>query len=669
MKTIKHESINIAVLGCPNSGKSTLINLIAKSRLRVGNWPGVTVEKHEALLHEGDYALYFVDLPGTYGLYSSSAEEVVAQQYFEHERPNIIINVVDATQLERQLVLTFQLIEYGIPMMLVLTMADEEERLGKEIDIDTLGKLLGVSVIAINATRNESRESLIKKIMLVHQENVTPRPIIFSDDIESVIQIVSAGMTEAKNDLKLSRKKCIQLLEEDVSRLSREDQAVLEEARETKRWKHIVSNHSASIAIRLQEERWSQARGLARLVTKSRRASSRDWTQIIDQVALHPVAGMLVFLLSLWLLFKWTFFFSMPVVNFVGHLINGPISHILTELLASYGTSAWLNALIIDGMLGGVGVVFSFVPLILLLMIGITLFESSGYMARAAFVMDRWMHTVGLHGKSFIPLVMGFGCNVPAIYATRVLETRREKIITAMIIPLMSCSARMPVYALFLGVFFPVKGATIMWGLYLLGIFLAMLMSRFLSWTVFKEDAPLFIMDLPPYRWPTLRHLFVHAWEKVKHFINKAFSYILVASIISWSLFHLPSGADPAHSYLGQVSQTIAPIFSPLGFGTWEATAALITGVAAKEVILSTLTQVTQHEADTLALAIRVLFSPASALSFMVFVLLYVPCLVTAVAYKQELGSWKWFWWVVLYSATIAWVLAWIVYRGALWLI
>jgi ferrous iron transport protein B len=664
---MKHKEIHVAVVGCPNSGKSTLINMLAGSKLRVGNWPGVTVEKHEALLHLGDQKIRLVDLPGAYSLQNASAEEGITQQYLLENKPDVILNVVDSTQLERHLGLTLQLVEFGVPVILILNMMDEAESLGLCIDQKALSDVLGVKVVSVIATQTENKEKVLGEI--IDEPKSIPRGAMYSEEVERLISTIEQRITASRKDVfgAAARWIAIKYLENDPSIVSSWSESLSKISQEPL-WHHIEAIDGEPLPVRIQEERWARSKGLAREIVTKKIKAHIDWTEQIDRIALHPVAGLIAFIGLMWVLFKWTFFFSIPIVKVVEGLINGPFSGFVTQALNQAGASPWAVSLVVEGVIGGVGIVLSFVPLIFLLMVGITFLESSGYMARAAFVMDKWMHRVGLHGKSFIPLVMGFGCNVPAIYATRILESRRDRLLTALIIPLMSCSARIPVYALFVGVFFPRQGATVMWGLYLLGVVLALMMSRLLSLMIFSKDTTLFIMELPPYRMPTWRQLSSHAWDKVKHFVDKAMTYILVASVIIWMLFHFPLGSSSETSYMGQVSQAIAPIFEPLGFGTWQATSALITGVAAKEVIVSTFSQVTEAFPGGTLMAIQHLFTPASALSFLVFVLLYMPCMVTAVAYKQEFQSWRWFFFAMTYEFVLAWIAAFLVYNGALWL-
>jgi len=436
-------------------------------------------------------------------------------------------------------------------------------------------------------------------------------------------------------------------------------------------------------------------------------------TEKIDRVVLHRFFGIPIFLAAMWLMFKLTFDIGNPFVDWVDGVFSGPLTHWTKALFTLIATPEWLGALATEGVIGGVGMVLTFVPIIFAMMFFITFLEGSGYMARAAFVMDRAMHAMGLHGKSFIPMLLGFGCNVPAIYATRTLENPKDKILTALLIPLMSCGAKLPVYALFTGLFFSANAGTVIWSLYVLGIVLAMVMGIIFKKTIFRGENPLFIMELPPYRLPSMKSLMIHTWEKGKHFLIKAGTYILAISVLMWFLLNLPWGVEnKKDSVLGHFGQALAPIFQPLGFNQWQAASSLVTGLVAKEIVVSTMGQIYGKEEEkkeeppsfgedikeiglsfgkavmdagrnvvstfgvaTLAVeedektkswrdALPEQFTPLSALAFMAFTLLYMPCVVTAVAFRHEFGTWKWFGLATGYGLLLAWLVAMIIYQG-----
>jgi len=444
-------------------------------------------------------------------------------------------------------------------------------------------------------------------------------------------------------------------------------------------------------------------------VLKKQEKRNLELTERIDRVVLNRFFGIPIFLAAMWLLFKLTFDLSSPFGDWIDAMTNGPFKHWAAALLGLIGAPDWTVSLVNDGVIAGVGFVLVFVPVIFTMMFFITFLEGSGYMARAAFVMDRAMHAIGLHGKSFIPMLLGFGCNVPGIYATRTLENPRDKILTALLIPLMSCGARLPVYVLFAGVFFPDNSGTVIWSLYILGIVLAVFMGLIFKKTLFKGEAPMFIMELPPYRVPSFRSLCLHTWEKGKHFLIKAGTYIFAVSILVWFLLNLPWGVEHKRdSYLGRAGAVIAPVLKPAGFGTWEASSSLITGVIAKEIVVGTMGEIyaPKHEekkenpplaedlkeiavsfgaaakkaVTTLLLipgheepeedqtplkqAISSHYTPLSSYAFMAFVLLYMPCVIVGVAMRQEFNTWKWAGVAFLYQTALAWIVAVIIYQG-----
>lgn len=722
----------VAVAGNPNSGKSTLINAIAGTSLQVGNWPGVTVEKKTAIIKIDDLIINLVDLPGTYSLSPYTQEEVIARDFLVKEKPDFIIDVVDATNLERNLYLTVQLLELGIPVLMALNIFDEAKKKGYEYEIEKLEGLLGIKVIPTVATKKEGIKEILNYIKEFADGKYVhiPKKLNYGEEIENSLKIIKEAL-KIDNPVLLnkypSRWLMLKLLEEDQIVLREEgikgDESFLKKARE-----HFVSSHNEDIESILADIRYRIAKEVTKDVLKGKEIKRIDITEKIDRVLLNRYFGIPIFLAAMWVVFKIAFDFSSPFSDWLDSTISGPVIKWTSFTLQQLGSSAWLISLVTEGVIAGVGAVLVFVPVIAMMMFMITLLEGSGYMARAAFVMDRLMNSIGLHGKSFIPMLLGFGCNVPSIYATRVLETERDRKLTAMLVPLMSCGARLPVYVIFIGAFFANYAPTVLWSLYVLGILMAMLLGFFLKKTLFKGFAPVFIMELPPYRVPVFRDLMVHTWQKLKHFIVKAGTYIFAVSVIMWFLLNTPYGVEKENSVLGRIGNTISPVFKPLGFGTWEASSSLIAGLIAKEVVVSTMAQIyvgeedkkeeiakneretkaeeekkeeakgffedlkevglsfilsikealenllsgfgikslsTQEDEEQALLKSRLqgIFTPLTAYTFLVFVLLYWPCVVVGIAMKQEFGSWKLYVQALMIHTLMAWLVAFVIYQ------
>ncbi len=712
-------TIIVAVAGNPNAGKSTLINAIAGSRLQVGNWPGVTVEKKEARFEFEGSRIRLIDLPGAYSLSPYSQEEIIARDYLVREKPDLVINVVDATNLERNLYLTVQLLELGLPVVMALNIYDEAEAKGYRIDIKGIERMLGIPVVPTAATKGRGTTELLEAVVRTASAPARlPKTPKYDADIAQAIDGVVAVIRERHPELASTY-----ALRWLASKLMEGDQEVAREVKidldglENESLRHLRRAHGEDLEALMAEARYALASGLTREVLRKPELRKTEITEKIDRIVLHRLFGIPIFLAAMWLVFKLTFDLSSPFGDWLDGMIAGPFRRWIEAGLGLVGAPDWTVALALDGVIAGVGFVLVFVPVIFAMMFFITFLEGSGYMARAAFVMDRVMHAIGLHGKSFIPMLLGFGCNVPGIYATRTLENPRDKALTALLLPLMSCGARLPVYVLFAGIFFADSAGTVIWSLYVLGILLAVLMGVIFKKTLFRGDAPLFIMELPPYRLPTLRSLLIHTWEKGKHFLIKAGTYILAVSVFVWFLLNLPWGVENKRdSYLGRTGAAIAPIFAPIGFGTWEASASLITGIIAKEIVVGTMGEIyapsAAQEAPTagprptlgedlreiavsfggavkaaganvvstfgvsslaaqdesgaspLKTAVGGAFTPLTAYAFMVFVLLYMPCVVVAIAMRQEFGSWKWFGVAFAYQSALAWSVAFIIYQG-----
>jgi ferrous iron transport protein B len=717
LQSVAKRTVTIAVAGNPNAGKSTLINAIAGSRLHVGNWPGVTVERKEAAFDFQGRQVRLVDLPGTYSLSPYTQEEIIARDYLVTEKPDLILNVVDATNLERNLYLTIQLMELGIPVVMALNIYDEAEAKGYRIDVAAMERLLGVAVVPTAATSKRGLDELLQRALAVAEAPAgkEPQRLKYDGDVEAAAAAIEESLLlehpalAKRYPLRWLTYKLMEGDERVAAEANLPDRSLLEAP-----LRHLTTVHGEDMESFMADARYGLASGLTREVLRKPEIRKAELTERIDRIVLNRFLGIPIFLAAMWLVFKLTFDLSAPFGDWIDAMTNGPFKRWAAAILGGIGAPEWTVSLVNDGIIAGVGFVLVFVPVIFAMMFFITFLEGSGYMARAAFVMDRAMHAIGLHGKSFIPMLLGFGCNVPGIYATRTLENPRDKALTALLLPLMSCGARLPVYVVFTGVFFASSAGTVIWSLYVLGILLAIVMGVIFKRTLFRGEAPMFIMELPPYRMPSLHSLCLHTWEKGKHFLIKAGTYILAVSVFVWFLLNMPWGVEQKKdSWLGQAGQIAAPALAPLGFGTWEAASSLITGVIAKEIVVGTMGEIYAPEAaaeeepqptlgedlkeiavsfgvavkdsavnvastvvptafaieeeegtSPLKEAIRGSFTPLSAFAFMAFVLLYMPCAVVAIAMRQEFGSWKWFGVAFAYQTALAWGVALIIYQG-----
>ncbi len=721
LRPVEKRVITVAVAGNPNSGKSTLINAIAGTRLQVGNWAGVTVEKKEASFDYQGRRIRLVDLPGTYSLSPYTQEEIIARDYLVRERPDLIINVVDATNLERNLYLTVQLLELGIPMVMALNIYDEAEAKGYRIDVKGIERMLGITVVPTSATKKKGLDELLAKVAATGDDPAghAPELLNYGTDVETAVECVTEALRESRPELVEKypgRWLTLKLMEGDGE--VQKETGVELDAVADQALHHLKRAHGEDIEALMADARYGLASGLTREVLVKPELRKMEITERIDRVVLNRFLGIPIFLAAMWIMFKLTFDFSKPYSDWIGDMASGPFKRWAELLIGLVHGPDWTVSLVNDGIIAGVGNVLVFVPVIFAMMFFITFLEGSGYMARAAFVMDRAMHAIGLHGKSFIPMLLGFGCNVPAIYATRTLENPRDKALTALLIPLMSCGARLPVYVVFIGAFFPNHAGTVLWSLYVLGIALAIFMGMIFKRTLFRGEAPMFIMELPPYRMPSLRSLMIHTWEKGKHFLVKAGTYILAVSVLVWFLLNLPWGvANKKDSYLGKVGQATAQVLSPLGFGKWEAGSSLVAGLIAKEIVVGTMGEIyvkrgAEKKKETPAFSddlkeagtsfaratkqsfanvfanvgitsisateepdkaaeraplkevLKGEFTPLSAYAFIVFVLLYMPCVIAAVAMVQEFGTWKWYGIAFAYQMVLAWGMAALVFQG-----
>jgi len=677
--------IVIALAGNPNSGKTSLYNFITGSRQHVGNYPGVTVERKEGTVPVEDTSMTFVDLPGTYSLSPYSIEEHIARREILSPRISGIIVVVDTTRLVRNLYLVSQIIETGKPVVLALNMFDEFESSGNVLDIEQLSKILGVPCVPTVGNRGRGVLELMSTVLKAVRGEIpavgkVPR---YSHETEHALDDITK-LIEGKTRYNL-RWTAVNLLnygksfdgERDVSAF---DEAVFDRIDEIReRLEEIEGRDVQSI---ITAGRYGFAAGAVAECMKKKSSEPLSVSDRIDSVLAHKLFGLPIFLLILWVMFQTTFSLGEYPMRLIGWFFER-----LGEIVSQAVPQGFIGSLLVDGVIAGVGGVLVFIPIILILFFFISLMEDTGYMARAAFIMDRVMHSLGLHGKSFLPMLIGFGCTVPAIMATRILESRKERLITMFILPFMSCGARLPVYVLLTGAFFDRRYAgSIIFSLYIAGILLSFLVAKILSLIV-KAPAP-FVMELPPYRIPTPRSVLLHVWERAYMYLRKAGTVILTASIVVWFLVSFPRqpGNDGSsgragtaggtnnieHTYAGRFGKAIEPALRPLGFD-WRIGIALVTGFAAKEVIVSTFATIysveERNDSDMRSLqnAIRrdPAMNPVKAYALMLFILIYLPCIAVLATLRREAGGWKWVALMIMYTTSLAWLISFLFTRVA----
>lgn len=707
MKSLADERghiIRVALVGNPNCGKTSLFNIASGSHEHVGNYSGVTVDAKEGRFSYGGYSFILVDLPGTYSLSAYSPEELYVRKNLVEEMPDVVINVVDASNLERNLYLTTQIIDMNLRVVMALNMYDELKEKGDELDIRTLGHLLGMPVIPTISRNGKGIDQLFDTVIKIYETSdpQLARHIHINHGTELEKSIDRIKLLLQKNTgirYKYStRYLAIKYLETDreiekvVEALPNRDEIIAARFEEQKRIEELLQTNTESAIVDAKyafvqgalKETWHPFQGKRKRHTV---------TEKIDAVATNRWLAFPIFIFLLYLVFEGTFTLGEYPMGWIEWLVEK-----FSDFVGTYMPESILKDLVVDGIIGGVGSVLVFLPNILLLYMFISLLEDSGYMARAAFIMDKLMHKIGLHGKSFIPMIMGFGCNVPAIMATRTIESPKSRLITMLIIPMMSCAGRLPVYILLVGAFFPSYGSLVMLGIYGFGIVMAILSARIIGRFMKDDDLP-FVMELPPYRIPTAKSVFRHTWEKGKQYLHKMAGIILVCSIIIWFLGYFPNhnrydtvAQQQEHSFIGYIGKGIEPVLKPLGYD-WRMGVGILSGIGAKELVVSTLGVMYSAEdevpydavssADTgipadapeatggvsdtkLQKALQKSITPAAALSFMVFVLLYFPCVATFVAIRQESGGWKWAIFSAVYTIVLAWTMAFIVYRIAL---
>ncbi|HFD2049917.1 ferrous iron transport protein B [Clostridium perfringens] len=663
--------LTIALAGNPNCGKTSLFNLLTKSRQHIGNWPGVTVEKKEGTLKFKGESYKVIDLPGTYSLGAYSEDEIVARNYILKDKPDVVINVVDATNLERNLYLTTQLIEMGANVVIALNMIDQAEALNIEIDTNKLSKRLGVPIIKTSALKNRGLEELIEtSIHLKKNEKLIN--INYGEDIEDEIKTISSLLETYKNKLEFPVNwTALKLLENDEYIKDKIKQLnapsifnKLEESNKT-----IEKNIGFEADMSIVDKRYSFISSITEDVIKKPSEKQVTTTEKIDKIVTNKYLGIPIFALIMYCLYELTFIIGAGIQEWFGDLI-AKAGVIVSEWFSNMGAPELLVGFIDKGLFGGVGAVLSFLPLIMVMYFLLGLLEDSGYMARAAYVMDRLMRGLGLHGKTFVSMIVSVGCNVPGIMSTRTLENKKDRMIAILINPFISCGARMPIYAVFVEAFFPTHQGLVLFSLYVLGIIVALISGKIFSKTLFKGESSYFVMELPAYRMPSIKNVFLLMWEKAGAFFKKAGMIIFPMMIVLWALSVLPLGVEPnsEHSILGMIGSFVAPLFVLAGYGTWQAGVSLITGILAKESVVATMGMVYAgvEEGEALINVIQQVFTPLSAISFLVMTLLYTPCLAALGAIKRETNSMKWTIFSAVYTFVIALVLSTLVYQVGL---
>lgn len=711
----KRRTINVALVGNPNCGKTSLFNIASGAHEHVGNYSGVTVDAKEGFFDFQGYHFRIVDLPGTYSLSAYTPEELYVRKHIIEETPDVIINVVDSSSLERNFYLTTQLIDMNVRMVIALNMYDELEASGNKLDYTQLSQLIGVPMVPTVCRRGEGVDKLFHVIIGIyeggdflsqkgeirseiledlrdwhktyvpdhefgsHKEEEDARPrgymrhihINHGPELERSIEEVKKAISQ-NEDIRhkySTRFLSIKLLENDreienfISTLPNGKEIIAIRNKETLRIRKVMNEDSEQA---ITDAKYGFITGALKETFTDNHLEKEQTTRVIDSIVTHRIWGYPIFFLFLYIMFEGTFVLGDYPMQGIEWLVDQ-----LGNLIRNNMAEGPLKDLLIDGIIGGVGGVIVFLPNILILYFFISILEDSGYMARAAFIMDKIMHRMGLHGKSFIPLIMGFGCNVPAIMATRTIEDRKSRLITMLVNPLMSCSARLPIYLVMIGAFFPNCASFMLLCIYTAGILLAVIMARIFSKFLVKgEDSP-FVMELPPYRMPTSKSIMRHTWEKGAQYLKKMGGIIMIASIIIWFLGYYPRhdahesvAEQQENSYIGQIGKAIEPVIKPLGFD-WKLGIGLISGVGAKELVVSTLGVLYTNEGDVenVNLSDRIPITPLVALAYMLFVLIYFPCIATFAAIKQESGSWKWAIFAAGYTTGLAWLVAFTVFQ------
>ena len=720
-KPPKHQkdskTITVALVGNPNSGKTSIFNIASGSHEHVGNYSGVTVDSKEGRLKHKGYTFKMVDLPGTYSLSAYTPEELFVRKHILEKKPDVIINVVSASSLERNMYLTTELMELKVPMVIALNMYDELQGTGRDFDHETLSLMIDTPIIPTIGKKGFGIPAMLDKIIEMHEtksENEDDKVhISYGRVLEKALHRLEQQF--AKTDISHLnmplRYLCIKLLENDkdiheiINTLDNHQAIFARTERERVYIENLLREDPESA---FTNARYGFIAGGLR-ETLSEKTNISETTRILDTIVTNKYFGFPLFFVFMWIMFEATFTLGNYPMEWIEWLVQ-----VIGNFVRSNMADGPLKDLLVDGIIGGVGGVIVFLPNIVILYAFISFMEDSGYMARAAFIMDKVMHKIGLHGKSFIPLIMGFGCNVPAILATRTIESRSSRMITMLINPLMSCSARLPIYILFVSAFFPKHASLALFSIYIFGILLAVVLSKVFRKTMFKEENTPFVMELPPYRMPTVKSTITHMWDKSRQYLQKMGGIILIASIVIWFLGYFPhnkatekvfdeqieqtaalfsqgeitsqkqdsivSGIEvmrasvhQENSYIGQIGHFVEPVMRPLGFD-WKISVSIITGMAAKEIVVSTLGVLYPGDGQSQeSLQTRIqketysdgtpVFTPIVAVALMLFVLIYFPCIATIVAIKEESGSWKWGLFTIVYTTLLAWFIAFLTYQ------
>ena len=662
---IKEHELNVVFVGNPNCGKTTLFNIASGAHERVGNYSGVTVDAKVGHFNFEGYHFNLVDLPGTYSLSTYTPEELYVRKYIIEKHPDIIINVIDASNLERNLYLTTQLIDMDVPMIIALNMFDELRESGNQLDMEQLGILLGAPIVPTIGKTGEGVKELFHQIIQIAEgKQKTARHIhinhgvLLEEKIARVEDLIRINPEPHHNYS--ARFLAIKLLENDrqveeiVQRLENCAEILAERDICQKEIQEEIDEDSESA---ITDAKYGYVQGAMKETFQKVQRYKRLMTKRIDAVVTHQVWGYPIFLLLMYFMFFCTFNIGQYPMDWIDAGVGW-----LGEWVGTWMPEGPLKDLIVDGIISGVGGVIVFLPNIMILYAFISWMEDSGYMSRAAFIMDKIMHRMGLHGKSFIPMIMGFGCNIPAIMATRTIEDRKSRLITMLITPLMSCSARLPVYIIIIGAFFPKNSALILFCIYLTGIAFSVLMAKLFSRFIVKGESSPFVMELPPYRMPSTKSVVRHTWEKGKQYLKKMGTTILLASIAVWALSYFPHYPEMSEeqqmeiSYIGQIGKFVEPVIQPCGLA-WKEGVALIAGIGAKEIVASTMAVLYHGDITTSGM------TTLAAFSFMLFVLLYFPCIPTCISIKHESGKWKWAGFTVLYTTLLAWLTSMSVYQ------
>lgn len=671
-------NIRMALIGNPNSGKTTFFNHMTGSNQYVGNWPGVTVEKKEGKVKQGEkygHNITLVDLPGIYSLSPYSMEEIVARDYLTKEKPDVVINIVDATNIERNLYLSIQLIEMERPVVIALNMMDEVTAKGDTIDVKLLSEFLNIPVVPVTAKTGEGTDEVIKAAIKQAQKGFIMEPDDLYDDfthqihhkIDNIVHPYAKKEALPTHWVSIKMLEGDELLKKNIS-ISQEDLDKIEAIAV----EYEGENEKGDRESMVIDSRYQYIEKAVKASVKKSKRNKKTLTQKIDDIVTNKYLALPIFILVMFTVFSLTFAtLGALLQEGVSYLIDDVFTGFVEKLLVSANAPVWVESLVTDGVIAGVGGVLTFLPQIAILFLLLSLLEDSGYMARIAFIMDRLLSKFGLSGKAFIPMLMGFGCSVPAIMAARTMENMKNRRMTIMLVPFMSCSAKLPIYGFISQIFFPKYRGLVVLSLYLLGIIFGIISALIFKKTIFRGQETPFLLELPPYRLPGFKSTVMHVWDKVEHFIKKAATLIFGMSVLLWVLqsfdFTLHFTQNSEESMLGIIGSFIAPIFEPAGFGTWQAAVSLLTGLVAKEAVVSSMCLFYGISATAGTEATVILSGtfgmPVAAYAFLVFTLLYVPCIAAFSTMKKEMGGWKWAVGSAIYQIAIAYVLAVIIYQ------